>query len=156
MSQDAALMRQAVQLAHANRLRGGRPFGAVLTRGSEVLATGINDIIQSHDPSTHAEMQAIRAATQAQKNPSLAGCTIYASGHPCPMCLAALVMTGVEQVFFAFDNNDAAPYNLSSEGTYQRLRLSLNPPPLPIARVDTGITAAQLYGDAPWPEEDMK
>ncbi|WP_240933353.1 nucleoside deaminase [Diaphorobacter sp. HDW4B] len=149
-------MRQAVQLAHANRLRGGRPFGAVLTRGSEVLATGINDIIQSHDPSTHAEMQAIRAATQAQKNPSLAGCTIYASGHPCPMCLAALVMTGVEQVFFAFDNNDAAPYNLSSEGTYQRLRLSLNPPPLPIARVDTGITAAQLYGDAPWPEEDMK
>ena len=156
MSQDVALMRQAVQLAHANRLRGGRPFGAVLTRGSEVLATGINDIIQSHDPSTHAEMQAIRAATQAQKNPSLAGCTIYASGHPCPMCLAALVMAGVEQVFFAFDNNDAAPYTLSSEGTYQRLRLSLNPSPLPIARVDTGITAAQLYGDAPWPEEDMK
>ena len=156
MSQDVALMRQAVQLAHANRLRGGRPFGAVLTRGSEVLATGINDIIQSHDPSTHAEMPAIRAATQAQKNPSLAGCTIYASGHPCPMCLAALVMAGVEQVFFAFDNNDAAPYNLSSEGTYQRLRLSLNPSPLPIARVDTGITAAQLYGDAPWPEEDMK
>ena len=156
MSQDVALMRHAVQLAHANRLRGGRPFGAVLTRGSEVLATGINDIIQSHDPSTHAEMQAIRAATQAQKNPSLAGCTIYASGHPCPMCLAALVMAGVEQVFFAFDNNDAAPYNLSSEGTYQRLRLSLNPSPLPIARVDTGITAAQLYGDAPWPEEDMK
>ena len=156
MSQDVALMRQAVQLAHANRLRGGRPFGAVLTRGSEVLATGINDIIQSHDPSTHAEMQAIRAATQAQKNPSLAGCTIYASCHPCPTCLAALVMAGVEQVFFAFDNNDAAPYNLSSEGTYQRLRLSLNPSPLPIARVDTGITAAQLYGDAPWPEEDMK
>ena len=156
MSQDVALMRQAVELAHQNRLQGGRPFGAVLTRGSEVLSTGVNDIIESHDPSTHAEMQAIRAATQAQKNPSLAGCTIYASGHPCPMCLAALVMTGVEQVFFAFDNNDAAPYNLSSEGTYQRLRLSLNPPPLPIARVDTGITAAQLYGDAPWPEEDMK
>ncbi len=156
MPTNAALMRQAVELAHQNRLQGGRPFGAVLTRGSEVLSTGVNDIIESHDPSTHAEMQAIRAATQAQKNPSLAGCTIYASGHPCPMCLAALVMTGVEQVFFAFDNNDAAPYNLSSEGTYQRLRLSLNPPPLPIARVDTGITAAQLYGDAPWPEEDMK
>ena len=67
------------------------------------------------------------------------------------MCLAALVMAGVERVFFAFDNNDAAPFNLSSEGTYQRLRLSLTPPPLPIARVDTGITAAQLYGDAAWP-----
>ncbi|QNN59611.1 nucleoside deaminase [Diaphorobacter ruginosibacter] len=145
-------MRQAVQLAHENRLQGGRPFGAVLVRDNQVIATGINEIVQSHDPSTHAEMQAIRSATRALGNPSLAGCEIYASGHPCPMCLAALVMTGVEKVFFAFDNNDAAPYNLSSEGTYQRLRLSLNPPPLPIARVDTGITAAQLYGDAPWPQ----
>ncbi|QIL80653.1 nucleoside deaminase [Diaphorobacter sp. HDW4A] len=153
MSQHAALMRQAVQLAHENRERGGRPFGAVLVRGSEVIATGINEIVQSHDPSTHAEMQAIRTATRAQKNPSLAGCSIYASGHPCPMCLAALVMTGVESVFFAFDNDDAAPYQLSSEGTYQRLRLNLTPPPLPITRVDTGITAAQLYGEAPWPEE---
>lgn len=152
MPHETALMRQAVQLAHENRLQGGRPFGAVLVRDNQVIATGINEIVQSHDPSTHAEMQAIRSATRALGNPSLAGCEIYASGHPCPMCLAALVMTGVEKVFFAFDNNDAAPYNLSSEGTYQRLRLSLNPPPLPIARVDTGITAAQLYGDAPWPQ----
>ena len=151
MPTNAALMRQAVELAHQNRLQGGRPFGAVLTRGSEVLSTGVNDIIESHDPSTHAEMQAIRAATQAQKNPSLAGCTIYASGHPCPMCLAALVMNGAEQVFFAFDNNDAAPYGMSSEGTYQRLRLSLTPPPLPITRIDTGISPEQLYGDAAWP-----
>lgn len=152
MSHKTALMRQAVQLARENRLQGGRPFGAVLVRDNQVIATGINEIVQSHDPSTHAEMQAIRSATRAFGSPSLAGCEIYASGHPCPMCLAALVMTGVEKVFFAFDNNDAAPYNLSSEGTYQRLRLSLNPPPLPIARVDTGITAAQLYGDAPWPQ----
>ncbi|MBF5004569.1 nucleoside deaminase [Diaphorobacter caeni] len=153
MSQHAALMRQAVQLAHDNRERGGRPFGAVLVRGTEVIATGINEIVQSHDPSTHAEMQALRAATRAQANPSLAGCSIYASGHPCPMCLAAIVMTGVENVFFAFDNDDATPYRLSSEGTYQRLRLSLTPPPLPITRVETGITAAQLYGDAPWPDD---
>lgn len=67
------------------------------------------------------------------------------------MCLAALVMNGAEQVFFAFDNNDAAPYGMSSEGTYQRLRLSLTPPPLPITRIDTGIRPEQLYGDAAWP-----
>jgi len=145
------LMRLAVDLAHANRLNGGRPFGAVLAQGHEVVATGVNEIIASHDPSTHAEMQAIRAGTQQRANPSLAGLSIYASGHPCPMCLAALVMNGAEQVFFAFDNQDAAPYGLSSEGTYQRLRLSLTPPPLPITRIDTGIRAAQLYGDEAWP-----
>lgn len=156
MSTEIALVRQAVQLAHDNRARGGRPFGAVLVRGDQVIATGVNDIVHSHDPSTHAEMQAIRSATQAQRDPSLAGCSIFASGHPCPMCLAAIVMTGIEQVFFAFDNEDAAPYHLSSEGTYRRLGLGLNPPPLPITRVNTGITPAQLYGSAPWPDDAVK
>ena len=149
-SNEVALMRQAVQLAHANQQRGGRPFGAVIVRDGAVIATGVNEIVQLHDPSAHAEMQAIRSATHLAQDPSLAGCTIYASGHPCPMCLAAIVMTGMERVFFAFDNVDAAPYGLSSEGTYQRLRLSLDPSPLPIVRVETGVSAAQLYGDAPW------
>ncbi|CAM4193490.1 nucleoside deaminase [Comamonas aquatilis] len=145
------LMRQAVDLAHANRQQGGRPFAAVLAQDGEVIATGVNNIIASHDPSTHAEMEAIRAGTRQRANPSLAGLTIYASGHPCPMCLAALVMGGAQQVFFAFDSQDAEPYGLSSESTYQRLRLSLTPPPLPITRIDTGIRAEQLYGDAAWP-----
>ena len=149
-SNEVALMRQAVQLAHANQQRGGRPFGAVIVRDGAVIATGVNEIVQLHDPSAHAEMQAIRSATHLAQDPSLAGCTIYASGHPCPMCLAAIVMTGMERVFFAFDNVDAAPYGLSSEVTYQRLRLNLDPAPLPIARVETGVSAAQLYGDAPW------
>ena len=151
-SQHIALLRQAVDLAHANRIQGGRPFGAVIARDGQPLASGVNEMHQTCDPSTHAEMQALRAATRARRDASLAGCSVYASGHPCPMCLAALVMAGAERVFFAFDNQDAAPYGLSSEGSYQRLRLSLSPPPLPIERLDTGISAAQLYGDAPWPE----
>lgn len=151
-AQDIALLRQAVDLAYANRREGGRPFGAVIARNGKLLASGVNEIVQTSDPSTHAEMQALRVATRTSQDPSLAGCSVYASGRPCPMCLAALVMTGVERVFFAFDNTDAAPYGLSSAGSYQRLRLSLDPPPLPIERLDTGISAAQLYGDAPWPD----
>ena len=153
MSTATALLRRAVHLAHDNRARGGRPFGAVIARGGEVIATGVNDIVHSHDPSTHTEMQALRAATRQQANPSLAGCTVYASGHPCPMCLAALVMAGADRVFYAFDNRDAAPYGLSSEGAYQRLRLPLDPPPLPLQRLATGIGVEQLYGDAPWPTD---
>ena len=146
-------MRQAVDLAYHNRLAGGRPFGAVLAQDGVVIATGVNEIIASHDPTTHAELQAIRAGARARRNPSLQGLSIYASGHPCPMCLAALIAGNAQQVFFAFDNADAAPYGLSSEGTYQRLGIALIPPPLPITRVDTGISAAQLYGNAPWPAQ---
>ena len=151
MSDHVSFMREAVQLAQDNRAKGAQPFGAVLTRDGQRIATGVNEIVQTCDPTSHAEMQAVRAASAVLKQPRLDGCVVYASGHPCPMCLAALVMNGAEQVFFAFDNNDAAPYGMSSEGTYQRLRLSLTPPPLPIARIDTGIRPEQLYGDAAWP-----
>ena len=143
-----AWLEQTLQLALTHRQQGGRPFAALLVRDNQLVASAVNRMLEAGDPSRHAELEALREGSR--KDP-LAGAIVYASGHPCPMCLAALVMNGAEQVFFAFDNNDAAPYGLSSEGTYQRLRLSLTPAPLPITRIETGITAEQLYGDAPWP-----
>lgn len=140
------MLREAVQLAQENRERGGRPFGAVLAIDNEVIAVGVNNIVHSHDPTTHAEMEAIRSASQRLGRPNLKGSVIYASGHPCPMCLAAMVLTGVDAVYYAFDNKDAAPYGLSSDAAYQALNLSLLSPPLPLVRLDVGITAAQLYG----------
>ncbi len=137
---------EAVRLAQANRERGGRPFGAVLAIDGEAIATGVNGIAHSHDPTAHAEMEALRAAARRLGRPDLAGSVVYASGHPCPMCLAALTMAGVEAVYYAFDNVDAAPYGLSSDAAYQALRLPLWPPPLPLVRLDVGQSAARLYG----------
>lgn len=140
------LMLEAVRLAQANRERGGHPFGAVIALDGEVVATGVNDVVGSHDPTTHAEMEAVRAACRRLGRPSLAGSVVYASGHPCPMCLAAMVVAGVSEVYYAFDNADAAPYGMSSEGTYRRLRLPLDPPPLPLTRLDVGVEAGEVYG----------
>ncbi|MGB7480144.1 MAG: nucleoside deaminase [Burkholderiaceae bacterium] len=139
-------LREAVRLAAANLQRGGRPFGAVLTIDGQMIASGVNDIVHSHDPTTHAELEAVRAASRKLGRPDLRGAVVYASGHPCPMCLAAMVMAGVEAVYYAFDNQDAAPFGLSSAAAYQALRLPLVPPPLPLARLDIGIAAAELYG----------
>lgn len=138
-------LQQAITLAQDNAKQGGRPFGAVLVKEGKILATGVNEIIHSHDPSTHAEMEAIRHATREQKNPSLKGCVIYASGHPCPMCLAAIVLSGIEAVYYAFDNHDAEPFGFSSQAIYKQLGIRLTPQPLPLIKLDTGITAAQLY-----------
>lgn len=146
MSDHEKLLREAVRLAKRNHERGGRPFGAVLAMEGEVIATGVNNIVHSHDPTTHAEMEALRSASQRLGRANLQGSVVYASGHPCPMCLAALVLTGVDAVYYAFDNQDAAPYGFSSEAIYQALRLPLTPPPLPLTRLDVDITAAQLYG----------
>lgn len=147
MSQHEDLLREAVRLAIANRARGARPFGAVLAIDGEVISTGVNDLVHSHDPTTHAELEAIRVACRRLGRPNLRGSVVYASGHPCPMCLAALVMSGVDTVYYAFDNEDAAPFGFSSETTYQALRLPLTPSPLPLKRLDVGIRAEEVYGD---------
>ena len=148
MSDHVSFMREAVQLAQDNRAKGAQPFGAVLTRNGKRIATGVNEIVQTCDPTSHAEMQAVRAASAALKQPRLDGCVVYASGYPCPMCLAAMVNSGIEKVYYAFDNQDAAPYDMSSDAAYAALGLALEPTPLPMVRIDTEVTAAQMYGDA--------
>ena len=127
-----------------------RAFAALLVRDNQLVASAVNRMLEAGDPTRHAELEALRTASQ---HGPLKGAVVYASGHPCPMCLAALVMAGADRVFYAFDNRDAAPYGLSSEGAYQRLRLPLDPPPLPLQRLATGIGVEQLYGDAPWPTD---
>lgn len=148
MSDHVTFMREAVRLALDNRAQGAQPYGAVLTKGGQKIATGVNEIVQTCDPTSHAEIQAVRAASAALKQPRLDGCVVYASGYPCPMCLAAMLRSGIQEVFYAFDNQDAAPYGMSSEAAYAAMGLALEPTPLPMTRVDTEVTAEQMYGDA--------
>jgi len=137
---------EAVRLAMENRRRGARPFGAVLAQGDRIVTTGVNDMLDSKDPSSHAEMNALRAAGSALGRTDLSGCIVYASGHPCPMCLAALVLANVDAVYYAFGNDEAEPYGYSTAGVYRRLGITLAPPPLPLERLDVGMSPAQLYG----------
>jgi tRNA(Arg) A34 adenosine deaminase TadA len=113
---------QAVALALENvRERRGRPFGAVLVKDGLLLATGVNEVLATNDPSAHAELQAIRAACRATGALRLDGCVIFASGHPCPMCLTAMYFTGVQTVHCAFSNESAEPYGLSTSAIYADL-----------------------------------
>ncbi|NUS60596.1 MAG: nucleoside deaminase [Lysobacter sp.] len=114
-------LRMAVQLAHDNIDAGGRPFGAVVVKGNAVVATGVNEILATRDPTSHAELNALRGASQALASPDLTGCVVYASGHPCPMCLAAMRMSGITEVYFAYSNEDAAPFGLSTAAVYAEL-----------------------------------
>ena len=136
---------QAVKLAQKNKAQGGRPFGAVLVKDGKVLSTGVNEMINSHDATSHAELEAIRSATKKQEDVNLEGSSIYASGHPCPMCLAAILMTNIKSVFYAYDNNDAEPYGLSSEQTYKKLGINKENVQIPLTKLDVGITAKELY-----------
>ena len=125
MTDAERFLKQAVGLALANvRERRGRPFGAVLVKDGAVLATGVNEVLGTGDPTAHAELQAIRAGCRAIANVRLDGCVMYASGHPCPMCLTAMYFTGIERVYCAFSNEAAQAYGLSTSHIYADLAKS--------------------------------
>lgn len=121
MGDDTRFLGEAIALAQANVARGGRPFGAVVVKDGAIVASGVNEIQATGDPTAHAELLAIRAASRALQTPDLAGCTVYASGHPCPMCLAAMRLAGVTAVMYAFSNADGAPFGLSTAEVYAEL-----------------------------------
>lgn len=113
---------ESIRLALENvRLRRGQPFGAVLVRDGAVLATGVNQVEAHNDPTAHAEVQALRNAGRTLGHADLRGAIVYASGYPCAMCLAAMAQAGVERVWFAYSNEDCAPYGLSAAPSYERL-----------------------------------
>ena len=82
-------MKMAITLSIENVKNGGGPFGAVIVKDNEVIATGVNRVTTNHDPTAHAEVSAIRSACALLGTFDLSGCDIYTSCEPCPMCLGA-------------------------------------------------------------------
>lgn len=105
---DMDLLERAIDAATASVAEGGGPFGALVSRGSRVLAVGQNAVTRVNDPTAHAEIVAIRAACDRLGTFTLAGCTLFASCEPCPMCLAAALWARIDRIVFAASRNDAA------------------------------------------------
>lgn len=98
----------ALDLAVANVADGGGPFGAVVVRDGVLLSTGQNRVTRDNDPTAHAEVLAIRAACADLGDFSLAGCVLYTSCEPCPLCVAACLWARLDRVVYAADRDDAA------------------------------------------------
>lgn len=124
MGNESRYLREAIELARANISKGGRPFGALVVLDDEVIATGVNEILSTNDPTAHAELSAIRAASRKLGSPNLSECIVYASGQPCPMCMAAMTMSGVKKVVYAYSNEDGAPFGLSTSEVCKELAKS--------------------------------
>jgi tRNA(Arg) A34 adenosine deaminase TadA len=139
---------EAIELARENVEKGGRPFGAVVVKDGKIVATGVNEVLSTNDPTSHAEMNAIRAASQALGSPRLEGCTVYASGNPCPMCMAAMRMAGIAEVAFAYSNDDGEPYGLSTAAVYAELAKPFSEQSMKIAYVPVRLEGqSHLYDD---------
>lgn len=120
----APFMQEALRLAEKMmHAREGGPFAAVVVRNGEVLARGWNQVTSCNDPTAHAEMTAIRAACRRLGDFRLAGCTLYATCEPCPMCLAACYWAGIEKIVYAAGRQDAAGIGFADAFIYEEVCL---------------------------------
>jgi len=101
MIDDTKWMAIALTLAKKAQQQGEVPVGAIIVRDDEILGKGYNQVIGKHDPSAHAEIEALRTASQKIENYRLSGTTMYVTLEPCLMCAGAIVHARVDRVVFA-------------------------------------------------------
>lgn len=101
---------RTIEVARQNVEQGGRPFATVIVKDGKILAESPNRVAQTHDPTAHAEILAIREACMKLGTEHLIGTTIYVLAHPCPMCLGALYYCSPDEVVFLTTREVYSPY----------------------------------------------
>lgn len=139
-------LRAALELAYDNMTgASGEPFGAVLVRDGKVIATAVNLIHQTGDPTAHAEMEAIRAGAKVEDLRAHSGYTMYASSQPCPMCLAAMYKAGIEELVYAYSYADGEPYKISSGDLAAIMTKPLEQQPIRSTYLPVRLSQGDLY-----------
>jgi guanine deaminase len=109
MPMNPDFLREAIRLSIDKMQAGeGGPFGAVVVKDGQIVGRGWNRVTSSNDPTAHAEVMAVRDACANLGTYTLAGCEIYASCEPCPMCLSAIYWARLDTLYFAASRHDAA------------------------------------------------
>lgn len=102
-------MKIAIEEANKSiKAKEGGPFGAVIVKNGEIIAQGHNQVIGTHDPTAHAEIQVIREAAKKLDDFDLSGCEIYTTGEPCPMCYSAIHWARIDKIYYGCTREDAA------------------------------------------------
>ena len=118
-------MREALKLAREAQMAGEVPVGAVVVCKEKIIACARNERETSGDPTAHAEVLALRRAAEALGTRRLEGCTLYVTLEPCPMCAGAIVMAGIDAVFFgAYDPRYGCAgslYDLPEDASFGRV-----------------------------------
>ncbi len=135
-------LRRAISLATGNVANNiGGPFGAVIVLDGRIVGEGANAVTATNDPTAHAEIVAIRAACKALGTFKLAGCQLYTSCEPCPMCLSAACWARLDAIFYGCCAADAARAGFDDAFLYAELRK--NP-------AERKIPAVRLLSDEAW------
>ena len=128
-------MQATIYLSEESVKQGGGPFGAVIVKDGEIVASGFNQVTLKTDPTAHAEITAIRNAAQKLNTFNLSGCEIYSSCEPCPMCLSAIYWARIDKLYFANTKEDAKDAGFDDSFIYDQLELPEEERSIPVVRM---------------------
>jgi guanine deaminase len=137
-TQDQQYIKRAIALARKGMDSGaGGPFGCVIVKDGQVIGEGHNEVLLNNDPTAHAEIVAIRRATQHLQSFQLNDCIVYTSCEPCPMCLGAIYWARPLKVVYAATKHDAADAGFDDSFIYEEIELPVERRKLPIQQLST-------------------
>lgn len=118
------IMKIAIEETRCNMNKGcGGPFGAVITDlEGNIICSESNLVLEKHDPTAHAEIMAIRRASEILGTHDLSECILYATGYPCPMCLSAIIWANIKKVYYGTNLEDAEKIGFRDNLIYNYLK----------------------------------
>ena len=126
MSDTADIRRMKLAIKEAQKTVDqniGGPFGALIINAqNDIIAVASNTVLGDHDPTAHAEMNAIRIASKVLRTHDLSGCTLYTTSYPCPMCLGAIIWANIETVYYGCTAKDAEKIGFRDEMIYDFIK----------------------------------
>jgi guanine deaminase len=122
MTREEKFMMEAISLSKKSiENNEGGPFGCIVVKNDEIIGRGNNKVILENDPTSHAEVVAIRDACKTLGTFQLDDCEIYSSCEPCPMCLGAIYWARPKIVYYANTRNDAASVGFDDSMIYDEI-----------------------------------
>ncbi len=121
MEEKNKFMLKAIELSIKSAETIGGPFGCVIVKDNKIISEGSNKVTSTNDPTAHGEIVAIRDACLKLNTFNLAGCELYSTCEPCPMCLSAIYWSHIDKIFYANTRNDAKNIDFDDSFIYSEI-----------------------------------
>ncbi len=140
-------MSRAIQLSIESANKGTGPFGAVIVKGNKIISEGFNTVTSTNDPTSHAEISAIRNACKNLNNFSLKGYELYTTCEPCSMCLSAIYWARIDKIYYANTRSDAQKIDFDDSFIYEELKKNIKERKIPMIQMmrNEALIAFELW-----------
>ena len=140
-------MSRAIELSIESANKGTGPFGAVIVKDNKIISEGFNTVTSTNDPTSHAEISAIRNACKNINNFSLKGYELYTTCEPCSMCLSAIYWARIDKIYYANTRSDAKKIDFDDSFIYEELKKNIKERKIPMIQMmrNEALIAFELW-----------